>query len=170
MSLDLFLATIVFVSIMVTMIFMWDFARERSSSLEEQRDIQIQSRQALNSLLLTPGSPASWEEYNSVNKTNVSSIGLANEPFSINQRKIQRLASANSTFYDDYKTILGLQGFDFTFEMYSYTDSQQKFSTVPIYRAGKTAASNISELIVLERLVLMDGTQKKAVLAVFRDE
>lgn len=165
---DLFLATVVFVGIMLSFLTVWQYAQAKSTDKNAKSDIALQAHAALNALVQTAGDPPSWEDLPTLNQSAVHSLGLAVQPFSLSSSKLARLAELNATNYADYKVLLGLQGYEFDLQVYPWDGAQGQFLDIADVHVGKSPPASVSELVAEERVVA-EGTQwKRVVLEVWK--
>ena len=162
---DLILAIIVFLIILVSTLLLWEQARNRGEQISEKRDINTQARFALQTLTQTPGNPASWDK---AEFFNASQLGLTSIPFVLEESKLYSFSIWNSSFYDNYKKILGLQGYDFALFIYPYDYTLQRFSTTSNFYIGKNSSATINEKVRLERTLSMNKTYQQLVLVVWK--
>ncbi len=164
----MFVASVVFITILVGALMLWQFATARTDEIDSKQDINMHARFALQALTQMPGEPANWEEDSSFNLTTMRSLGIASKPFSISSRKLSQLQTWNSSGYTDYKTLLGLQGYDFQLRVFPYSHPTTKFSTIEEIRVGKSPSSASTELIRLERTMRQADQWKLLVLEVWK--
>jgi hypothetical protein len=102
-------------------------------------------------LVLTPGTPADWENIPVLNDSNVNSLGLASSPNVISFSKAARLAALNSTNYTAIRGLLGLASGNLLVEI-SFMQNRS-----PIYRFGIDPA-NSTGVRVSERVAVLNGS------------
>ena len=162
---DLILAIIVFIMLLVSVLIFWEHAQSRHDQVIAKHDIGIVSRLAAQTLLQSPGNPASWEYFPGFN---ASQLGIVDSPFSLNINKVEKLVLWNSTDYVNIKNSLGLQGYDFLIEIYNYSTSSKQFQNAPSYLVGKNVSVNATEVVRIERTLKHISDWKKFVLQVWK--
>jgi len=82
----------------------------RTEALDKTSEMRFVSAGAINSLVLSEGYPADWQ--NLADLTEVKSIGLANGRNIIDGNKLASLVDYNQNSYSELKSILGLTKYD----------------------------------------------------------
>ncbi len=75
---------------------------------------------ALDRLLETPGVPLNWE----LNSSNASSIGIVLTPDVISDSKLEAFLSVCNSSYDSARSLIGLGGYDFEFQISNQLESK----------------------------------------------
>ena len=109
-SIDAFIAIILFVMLFISLRGVWLNNMNVSSKKIIALEMQVSAQQAIDVLTKSGGYPADWES------ENVSIIGLANKPFVLDSQKVALFESMD---YSLVKEKLGLQGYDFVFDLNS---------------------------------------------------
>jgi len=170
-SSDLVIAIIIFIILMTTIIWLWEYTHERIFSSEKTAQIDISARIAISSLIETQGNPKNWSLFpaNEFTEANVHSIGLGktqyldgNNQWSLDSQKISRLASYTDTnsSYSTTKKILGLSNPDY--EFYLAFNKWNGSSFAYYSSSGISASANSTGIISIERYALIDG--EKAII------
>jgi hypothetical protein len=189
-SLDLVIAMLAFTVILIASIWLWEYALEKIRSTDERNDLEVISKAALAALVETPGSPSNWTNFSesSFNTSNVlflgitksysisnkdvkgkgKSAGLSNSSYLVlDTAKVVRLTQLNMTKYETMKTLLGILGPNYQFELIIsiWNESQYK----PSYLIGKNPGNVKANIIKSERLALIDGIWAKVTLKIWRE-
>jgi hypothetical protein len=158
---DMIIAMGIFVVIMLTVASAWDFSREKTYRMELRNDMEVAARTALSALMKTSGNPSDWHTRQPewFNETNVKSLGLSkNEPWYINDLKLQKFEEWEAEKYDTYKKILGLQFYDFYMDFWEYNGT---FDSSPDYSVGNTPNTTAENVVKLQRVALSDTENNK---------
>lgn len=75
---------------------------------------------AFDRLLETAGVPLNWE----LNSSNASSIGIVLTPDVISDSKLQSFLSICNSSYDQARSLIGLGGYDFEFQISNQVESE----------------------------------------------
>lgn len=129
----------------------------RVESIEAYNHKQDLARNAMNSLMASPGNPANWQSLADLNSTD--SIGLARSRNSLSAAKVQAFVDLNGTAYYSMKTLLGLSRYDFEFTVTDLNGAALAF-------VGTSPDAN-SGTIAVNRLALYNGREAIARLRVF---
>lgn len=129
-SLDAMIGIGIFILIIISAGFIWNYSRERISSAERRNDIEVVARNALAGLVSTSG-----------NKT---SLGLASEYLELD--------------YDEYnysttKKLLGVQGYEYRLDFKTWNGTNYALN----YSIGIVPNASASEVVQVERYVLLDN-------------
>ncbi|MFH0860376.1 MAG: hypothetical protein V1921_04190 [Candidatus Altiarchaeota archaeon] len=155
-TLDLVLASSIFIGILLISMTTWNDVLMRSYRFENKREINQKAMDVSELLVLTGGDPAYWHLFpiEDVNADNVTSIGLAAEPNFLDRDKIEKMAQVN---YDTLRDIMGLSKEDFNITIYNSTN--QAVYTMGI---GESEAT-----VVMRRYALLDGDNTRIELRLF---
>ncbi len=153
-SFDAVVAISIFILIMISCIWVWDYSREKVYLTVSRETLEISARGALSGLLETPGSPSNWhEDQSAFSEAGVNSLGLAgSRSWLLSIEKIQALQDWYSSENETYKTLLGIKGYDFHMEFWKYDSG---FPPSPDYEVGNmpTATYNV---VRLQRTALLN--------------
>ena len=127
-SLDTIIAVIAFIIIILMGVWIRDYSNEKLYQTEIRGDIEIISKNALSTLLQTPGNPSNWTNLSAEDFTTATiiSLGMAkaatynnldiiekgkptgigiNGYLVLDESKIQRLSNLNNQRYETYKKL-----------------------------------------------------------------
>jgi len=124
----------------------------RWNTSSEYREMFSAAIFASEVLFTTPGDPAGWERLGAINESQVQSFGLVGKRNQIDNNKMAKLASLNSTNANYTLVVerLGLAGYQMHLQI---TDLE---GNVTYHDFGRVSGLNNSA--VLERFVLLNGT------------
>lgn len=105
---------------------------------------------ASESLLATPGKPASWEMLPHIDG-NVSALGLVSGRNELNRMKLDKLVAENATAYDGARARLGLERYQFGMRV---TDLA---ANAVYYEFGRFSAGSLNNSLAFDRLAILDG-------------
>ena len=105
-TVDLILASVVFLMILTLSITYSMEIANRINLLEEESARQDAARNAANALLFSTGSPANWQNLD--NLSGVSSLGLADTMNVIDAEKLRHLLDLNAGYYNEIRSLLGV--------------------------------------------------------------
>jgi hypothetical protein len=176
-STDLIFALIIFILILLSTTYLWDYSREKITLSEERNDLEIVARNAMSSLLLKEGNPSNWSDLpiESFNKTIIKNLGLAGN-ISINglnrstssataalvnkgsrvldESKVSRLVELNDEKYSVYKELLAIKGSGYEFALdinvWNGTDYELRNSI------GLEPYDNASNIVTIYRYGLLN--------------
>lgn len=154
-SLDMVIAAGIFILILLSAAALWSYAGEKISIEESRNDMEMIARNSMSSLVETKGNPVNWNDYE-FNSTNIYSLGIADEFLVLNESKITSLQSSN---YDIAKMILGILGPDYEFII--NIDTWNGSAYLDDYEIGIPPNSTASDIVVVERVVLLNNTWAK---------
>ena len=155
-SIDLMVASIIFILIFVSMRGLW---LENVSGAQEDfslSDMQLKGESALDSLLKTQGYPANWSPSTVDDNT---LLGIANSPLVLSSTKVANFAAYAGTNYDKAVYLLALGNDDFNFSLVSDNPAYNISAGVPV-RANSTVIS-------LKRVVTYKGVGAYVVFKIF---
>lgn len=161
-SLDVLVAIGIFIFILLSAALIWNYSREKIAIEETRNDLEIIARNSLAVLIETKGDPKNWTAY-TFSQTNILSLGLADEFLVLNQTKISSLSSAN---YSAAKTILGILGLNYEFSL--NVDTWNGTSYTPNYTIGTAPNATASEVVNIERFVLLNNKWTKAAIKIWK--
>lgn len=122
-SIDVVLATVIFIMIFVFMRGVWIQNIENAQNEFSFSEMQLKSQQAIDSLVKTGGYPSNWSS------SNVELLGLAEKPLVLSSLKV---AAFSSFDYNKSRYLLGLGNYDFSIKISSQTPSNSvSFGTAP---------------------------------------
>lgn len=153
-SLDVVVAIGIFILIMISCIWVWDYSREKVYLTVRRETLEISARGALSGLLENPGSPSNWhEDQSAFSEAGVNSLGLAgSRPWLLSPEKIQALQDWYSSENETYKTLLAIKGYDFHLEFWKYDSG---FSPSPDYEVGSRPMATYN-VVRLQRTALLN--------------
>lgn len=108
-SVDLLVASVIFLAIITITIFYSSYITERSLLTESETERDLAAINTANNLVYSQGNPANWENLTDLN--NVYSIGLSKTRNELDFKKTQRLVDLNQTNYDYIRDLLGVSKF-----------------------------------------------------------
>lgn len=167
---DLAIATMIFLSALALAFFLWNSTTEDINRAENLRELQKIAASTTEQLIRTPGIPADWDtQWDLVGGVRQGVPGLATSDRIINETKASSFIDfMNSTYYDDYKHLLGLGEYDFYMEVTPYN---QPGSPVQVngkdFVAGK-AVSNSEESIAVLRTAIFNGEIVRVTLIIWK--
>lgn len=155
-SLDAVVAIGIFIIIMVSAMWIWDYSREKVYLTELREDLELAARTALSSLVETPGNPASWHnDQDSFNTTEVNSLGLSRgRPWVLLDDKVQSLQDWYPSDNQTCKELLGIQGYGYHLQMWKYNGG---FPEDPDYEAGSSPTGTYNVVRVQRLALLSEG-------------
>jgi len=142
---------IILLAILLFFIFIWNGLAMRWNSVNEYRQMQFDSLFAAEALMSTTGHPSNWETLPAINSTTVDSLGLVNGRNELNNLKLEKLVSINSTSYSFVKDRLGLSRYEFGLRITNLA----KDST---YHDFGRFAGPLNNSVVFERLGMLNGS------------
>ncbi len=157
-SIDLMLASIIFLLILTTATIYSNHIANRIYFLEQDAEMRQAGQQAANGLVLTGGNPANWQNQG---LKNVNSIGIASSANNLKKNKMQRLSSLASSNYEEVKDILGIAKFDFKIDVISMKGN----FVVESFGARPESESSI---VSINRIAFYDGNNVVVRLKVFK--
>ncbi|MFW6047356.1 MAG: hypothetical protein ACOCP4_06200, partial [Candidatus Woesearchaeota archaeon] len=136
-SVDIAIALGIFMVILAVFFWAWNETYINKGRYEENNELSRSNKRITNMLLNTKGFPEYWHNMSNddFNKENVSSLGLVDYNNLISYDKIFSLAEFNDSNYDDIKTMIGLSGsgYDFEIKVWIYDEG---FSGNPDFKIG----------------------------------
>lgn len=156
-SLDMIVALVFFLSMILTMLWLWgEVFRHINDHLESQAR-QTRLLEVSSMLVKTQGNPPNWHA-GAVDPDVVDSIGLAGEENVLDEGKLQAFVGAD---YEDLRRIMGFGSENF------YLTVSEDWDTTPtvLYFKGVNPAS--SERRVMIRYALLDKTKVEVKLQTF---
>ena len=177
-SLDTIIAVIAFIIIILMGVWIRDYSNEKLYQTEIRGDIEIISKNALSTLLQTPGNPSNWTNLSAddFTTTNIISLGMAktatynnlditekgkptgmgiNTYLVLDESKIQRLSNLNNQKYETYKKLLGILGPQYEFEIRIRPWQGTNYTTQ--YTIGLPPSSTAQNIVRSDRYALLDG-------------
>lgn len=147
----------IFIAIIISMVYIWDYTREKAYYSEQRDYMERAGRDALSSLVLTSGSPPGWHLGPfPLNSTVVESLGLArNRPLEIDQGKAEAMQAQNSSSYMAYKEILGLEGLEFRLTLWPYSGG---YEASPLFSIGTDPPASQKNIVKLQRFGLLHNS------------
>lgn len=178
-SIDMVLASLVFLIILVIIVSSWDTSLEHINIKEQRNNLEILARNAADLLVLTEGYPSNWSD------SNISSLGIAltlsqnqlnstykSRPMGLNKRGAWNLDAAKilalqSINYSYSKQLLGLFRSD---ENYYVIVSVLNSSVyVNTYSFGLAPYNNASAIVTVERFALLSDKFAKLSLNIWQE-
>lgn len=189
-SADLAIATVTFLVILVSSMWLWDYSIEKIELSERRNDLEMISKNALAVLVETPGSPSNWTELSEAdfNETNIYSLGLArsysqnnldvarkgksaglsiDNYLVLDENKIQRLIALYPQKYTTYKKVLGILGPNYEFQLIIKVWNGTDYSTQ--YEIGSSPSQNVMDIVRADRFVLLNGEWTDVVLRLWKE-
>ena len=155
-SADSLLGLVVFLFALSIVFLYFNQLFERNSSFEETSELEILSFNALRSLVETKGLPENW---NSLQVSEISALGLASERNVLDSSKLSSFLEISSSDYNSVKRILGLRKFDFRLVV-------NDLNGALVFSAGSANASSVS--FKNSRLAILGGKIVKVSLEAFK--
>ncbi|MBN2458286.1 hypothetical protein JXB31_04110 [Candidatus Woesearchaeota archaeon] len=153
-SVDMVISLSIFIAIFLSIAGVWDHIRMTFGNNEVRDDLELLSRYAVDSLVLTSGNPQGWYNFTEINRTSVLGIGLASPYYGIiSNKKLSAFISHNGSSYEEYKEIFGMKGPGYEFRInISYYDAD--FSYVGSDIVGYTG--ECSSVVRIDRVLKLD--------------
>ncbi len=169
---EFLLAYFIFMTVLALALLLWYNTTRDVASVESYKLMEEKAVDAAEQLVRTAGIPENW------NKTNVVSVGLANESRILSAEKIASFlelmnASAQDGLcndpslsnYECSRNMLGLSEYDFQYTI-DYLNGS------PLYINGKEAVTgrapaNETRMMAVQRSALLNGTTVRATLTVW---
>ena len=129
-SIDSIIAILLFITIFISLTFVWERAHNSYSYLEERNDLEMISRNSLSLLLSSPGEPQTWHMLDDINQS--QSIGLLRtRQARIDRQKVIALDEQ----YEDSKILSGFRGpgYEYGIRLEEHDDM---FELIDILEAG----------------------------------
>lgn len=150
-SFDFAISVIFFVTVMVILIFAWNYTNIQSLRQLEFNEIETTTITVSDSLIRIPGLPEDW------NATNVKVIGLAKNCENgceniLNESKVIRFINLTSSDYPKSRRLLTGK-YQFYFEMKYLNDTTIQDNGITLAN-GSYPPSNASIVVPVERYVL----------------
>ncbi|MFW6013754.1 MAG: hypothetical protein ACOCZ6_04515 [Nanoarchaeota archaeon] len=148
-SWDLVVSAMIFIFIFLTIAVIWDNRGIEFQENEPKKDIELYSRYAVEALLTTPGYPEDWYEFDTLNSSEINSIGFKDGRYGfIDYRKVQQLMESNES-YDEIKKLLGFRGpgYEFSLDIFVYSEERIQEDKLKLGFEGKCSTS-----LVIKRL------------------
>jgi len=143
-STDLIVSSIVFLFILTLSLIYSTEVSNRIYLLEADNARNLAAFSAANSLLLSSGSPANWENMPDLNY--VSSIGLAKAGNEIHPAKLRKLMDLNAGNYNGVRELLGLAKYNLRISVLALQsrESLAEFGFQPAGGKSASAANRIA--------------------------
>ena len=135
----------------------WDLQNHRTKTISQRSDMEAKASIAMNTLLLTPGSPNNW--YETDNYSSVGLIGLGD--YDLDVQKVQGLVSKNST-YENTSLALGVAGYNLLVDFIN--------SSGVVYTFGSRPGDDARQVVVRERLSNLENEPITVRLEVWSNE
>lgn len=157
-SADVVFAVVVFIGLVITIGSYWDYSTEKIMNFELRGDIEFISRNAFNVLLATEGIPPDWEtlDAGSFNESRVKSVGLSKNMGSLSLEKIEKLKQLNESKYTAIKTLLGVIGpnYEFQLDIYQWNGTGYQLNLT----LGAKVEPNATRIVSLHRYAMINST------------
>lgn len=153
-SIDLIMASIIFIFILTTSAWFWDSTKEKMSLSEIRNDLELISHNAVSVLINTVGDPPNWHNIE-FNEENIYSIGIGkNRPWFIDIDKAKRLSE---TDYNLTKKILGIRGpnYEFFLNISVFNKTTENFDIISISGIFPNEEDSLN-VISIERIMLSE--------------
>ena len=149
-STDFVASLVIFVLMFAVVLFTW-----HQTLYQTQQEIMLSKMQTLvyeisDSLIRMPGFPENW------NQTNVEILGFAEEENILNTTKIGMFLSMDN---DTIKSVLGIENYDFFFEILYPNGSVGEINGTPVIKGNSPV--NAAVLVSIERYVMFGNTPAK---------
>ena len=109
---DLAISISIFLIVLAMLFYMWNTTTSKATETRDIYEMESIATEVTELLIRTPGVPRDWEN---MNLTNITAIGLANvEPRILSREKIFRFVTLN---YSDIRPLLGTRQYNFYFNM-----------------------------------------------------
>ncbi len=151
-SMDFIASVIVFFSVVVLVIFAWNYTVGQNQEQLSFNAIENTALSASDTLLRTPGLPEDWTE------VNVVTLGLASMDNVLNTTKVGRFLNLAD---DKVKTLLGISNFEFYFELRYLNSSVIPWNSTQNITKGTYPTQNSKIIIPVERYVLYNNLPSK---------
>ncbi len=152
---DLAVATILFISTLALAFFLWNSSTEDINKAEALRDLQRIAASTTEQLIRTPGTPPDWNTQWDLRGQDISNgvPGLATSARVIDPIKANSFIDMmNSTYYEQYKHLLGLGEYDFYMEVTNLTGSMVGVNGKP-FVVGKPLSNSEASVAVLRTAI-----------------
>jgi len=147
----------IFLFIIVASLTMWNLYMEKGKLIDQRADMEFAARNAMSGLLTTGGEPSSWYLLETFE---VDSFGLAISDYELKKQKISKLQELNDTNYEDIKRSLGVRLYDIHLSFFNLDGSE-------VYYFGINSSAQASQIVKIERLVLVDEEVFNVVMEVW---
>jgi len=152
-SIDLLVSILFFVILFIALRNIWQENIVTVALESEQFQMQMYSNQALNVLLKTQGDPTNWNE---LSPNSINLIGISDSKDVINSTKLRAFTSLP---YLTSSEKLGLNKYDFNFELYSTDNKVISYGANP---------DNNSITVSIKRFVMYNGGEALVIFKVFK--
>ena len=146
-TIDLVIASGIFVSILLSAMFLWNDIVLKINRFEERLLINQKALDVSEMLIKTPGSPSGWYLFQAVdiNSQNVSSVGFVIED---NVLDWERLSALKQISYDESKNLMGLSREEYNITIINVSGSNNKvlYSTGQMSNATSVLISRYGQL------------------------
>lgn len=169
-TLDLVIASAVFVGILLSVIYLWSDTVKSISRTSEKSDLDSKVRDVSEALVKTPGDPPDWQKMSAsdINSSTVKSLGLTKEDNILDPEKLNKFGLIN---YEEARTIMGLsrEAYNITITnstneiVYSFGRPFEVGDCGPYGCPPRSIAS-------AERLALLGGNKVKISVILFTQE
>lgn len=172
-SLDLIIAIGIFIIVLLSISWAWDYTNQKIFSDEKRVDLEIIARNAIASLVETQGNPTDWETLLEADfdENNIYSLGLVKNNFGnnvIDANKIQRLDTLDLAKYETYKKILGILGPNYEFQLKIAIWGGASYSD--LYTVGLAPTATTKRVINIDRMAILDTSFAKINIKVWENE
>ena len=145
-SFDFAVSMTIFISLLVVVLFFWNYSNSQVFEKTQQEDLQDAIITVSDILVRNKGSPENWTA------ATVQSIGLANDEKILDQNKILNFTQIP---YDQAKWLMGIGKYEFYFEMNYANGSSVNLGGIDV-TAGQVP-TNSASVSTIERFVLFQG-------------
>ena len=187
-SVDLVVAILLFITIIISSIYIWDYSKERIFLAEKRNNLNLLARNTLSSLVETSGNPSNWSSipetefnennilslgllkshslnnYDQIKKSRSGALGLNNLAI-LDKNKIETLSNFNNTKYETQKKILGLLGPNYNFELQIKKWNETAFEIN--YNIGIPPTNESRNIVRLDRFALLDDEYVNVIIKVW---
>ncbi len=143
-TLDMALSMIIFMSAMLMLLFAWSYISADTVESQELKEMQFRSMTLSDSLIRTPGIPADW------NESTVKVIGLAYDDSMLDGPKVDEFLNMS---YAKARSLLGIQPYEFYFEIKDINGTLYKNSTLAIDSDSSIVIPSERYAVYRERVV-----------------
>ena len=154
-SLDLVLSLVGFTIILIFLISSWNIYSARLQENMVGEELQLTAMQMTDILTKSEGQPMQWEN----NPSNVSLIGLALRPGSLDEDKVNAFVSMD---YNQVKKLFNIKRFEYRFMLFGINGTIQNVS-------GMIPSNSSSQVTSVSRYILLHNETRQLVFTLWKD-
>lgn len=158
LSIDLLIATAIFLFILNTSVLIWNSELSRKNDMEARKWMEESARTTSNQLVTSQGDPSDWQNLQELNESSLHSLGLVDSRNMLNQKKVDKLSLLSNTNYALIKRVIGLEAYNVTIYLIS-NKSSMIFGTEPASEEG---------VISVDRFALLNDSKVTIRMKVWR--